>query len=119
MMAKQISQGHARALLGLPDPDAIRAGMARVIEEGLNVRQTEALVATGVPSVAKTRYRKDQAESPEASKAPHFVELEDHLKDRFGTAVMVRPRSKGRGQIVIDYNSHEDFERVSELIRGR
>jgi len=118
VMSKVISQGHARALLGLPDAEAIQLGLQRIIEEGLNVRQTEAMVSTGVPSVAKTRYRKDSAEFPPESRAPHFVELEDHLKTRFGTSVLIKTRTKGRGQIVIDYNSPEEFERVSELIRG-
>ena len=118
VMAKSISQGHGRALLGLGDQEAILLGLQRVIDEGLSVRQTEALVATGVPSAAKTRFRKDAAENSAATKAPHFLELESHLQTRFGTPVLVRPKSKGRGQIVIDYNSAEDFERVSELIRG-
>ncbi len=118
VMAKTISQGHARALLGLPDAEAIHLGLRQVIEEGLNVRQTEAMVATGTPSAAKTRYRKDPAESTSDAKAPHFVELEDHLKIRFGTSVLIKTRTKGRGQIVIDYNSPEEFERVSGLIRG-
>ena len=117
VMAKKISQGHARALLGLGEPDAILEGLRRVLDDGLNVRQTEALVSTGDPGVAKTRYRKDQAQSLEATRAPHFVELEDHLKDRFGTSVTIKNRSKGRGQIVIDYHSDEDFARVSGLFR--
>ena len=118
VMAKTISQGHARALLGLSDSEAIHLGLQRVVEEGLNVRQTEAMVSTGIPSIAKSRYRRDPAESTSESRAPHFVELEDHLKTRFGTSVLVKTRTKGRGQIVIDYNSLEEFERVSGLIRG-
>ena len=118
VMSKVISQGHARALLGLGEPAAILAGLARVIDEHLSVRQTEALVATGVPTESRSRIRKDPGELVETSKAPHFVELEDHLKARFGLSVIVRPRPKGRGQVVIDYNSHEEFERLSDLIRG-
>ena len=118
VMSKVISQGHARALLGLGEPAAILAGLARVVEDHLSVRQTEALVATGVPTESRSRIRKDPGESVETSKAPHFVELEDHLKERFGTSVVIRTRPKGKGQIVIDYNSHEEFERLSGLIRG-
>ena len=117
VMAKTISQGHARALLGLTDPEAILAGFRQVVTEGLNVRQTEALVATGVPTESKSRIRKDPGEAG-SSKAPHFLELEDHLKSRLGTSVLVKTRGKGRGQIVIDYNSAEEFDRVSEIIRG-
>ena len=118
VMSRTISQGHARALLGLGESEAILAGLTQVVEGGLSVRQTEALVATGLPTPAKKRYRKDEAEGSESARAPHFVELEDHLKDRFGTSVVVRSKAKGRGQIVIDYGSEEEFHRLSGLIRG-
>ncbi len=117
VLSKTITQGHARALLGLPDEDSRVAACRRVIADNLTVRQTEALVATGVPTASKPRIRKDQAEGSGA-KAPHFVELEEHLKVRFGTSVAVRPRSRDRGQIVIEYNSQEEYDRVAGLIRG-
>ncbi|MBX6311997.1 MAG: ParB/RepB/Spo0J family partition protein [Isosphaeraceae bacterium] len=119
--SKKITQGHARALLGLGDSAAQVAACARVIAENLSVRQTEALVSTGEPTPARPRIRKDPAHAdatPSGGKAPHFIELEAHLKDRFGTAVLIRPRSKERGQIVIEYNSQEEFDRITALIRG-
>jgi ParB family chromosome partitioning protein len=114
---KQITQGHARAILGLPDADSQREACRRVIAESLSVRQTEALVATGVPSASRTRVRRDPAHI-QAARPPHLVELEQHLHQRFGTLVSIRTRSANRGQIVIDYNSPEEFERVAALIRG-
>ncbi len=117
VMTKTITQGHARALLGLPDVDQRIAACRQVIAEGLTVRQTEALVATGIPTPSKTRIRKDSGQGG-AIKAPHFIELEEHLKVRFGTPVAVRPKSKDRGQIVIEYNSKDEYDRVSDLIRG-
>ena len=116
VMNRKISPGHARALLGLGDAEAITAGCLKVIAEGLSVRQVEGLVSSGSIG-ATTRVRKDSAEGT-PTKAPHFVELEDHLKERFSTAVSVKPRGKGRGQIIIEYQSHDEFERVSGLIRG-
>jgi ParB family transcriptional regulator, chromosome partitioning protein len=117
VMTKAITQGHARALLGLPDADSRIAACRQVIADNLTVRQTEALVSTGVPTPSKTRFRKDSGEAS-SIKPPHFVELEEHLKVRFGTPVVVRPRSKDRGQIVIEYNSQDEYERVAGLIRG-
>ena len=104
--AKQISQGHARAILGLSNPEEQIGACRRVISEGLSVRQTEALVATGIPTPSKTRIRKDPAHLPEA-KAPHFVEFEQRLHERFGTPVLVRTRSQDRGQISSDFNSKD------------
>jgi ParB family chromosome partitioning protein len=117
VMTKSISQGHARALLGFPDPEQRIAGCRQVIAQGLTVRQTEALVATGIPTPSKTRNRRDPAEGS-TPRAPHFVELEEQLKVRFGTPVAVRPKTRDRGQIVIEYNSKDEFDRVSDLIRG-
>lgn len=115
VMSKALTQGHARALLSLGDPQAMIDVGNRVIADGLTVRQTEALVSSGMPTPARTRTRKDPAESK--PREPHFVALEEHLKSRFGTPVAVRPRNRHRGQIVIEYNSAEEYERVSELIR--
>ncbi|WP_337175279.1 ParB/RepB/Spo0J family partition protein [Paludisphaera sp.] len=112
----EITQGHARALLGLPDAESQVAACRRVVAERLSVRQTEALVATGVPTPAKSRVRKDPAHA--SVKAPHIVELEQHLHQRFGTAVAIKARASGKGQVIIDYNSQEEFDRVCSLIRG-
>lgn len=120
LQAKQIAAGHARALLGLPDAPSQIAACQRVIEEGLSVRQTEALVATGDPGPGRARIRKDGPEPPrgETTRPPHFVDLENHLRDFFGTPVVVKSRSAQKGQIVIDFNNIEEFERVAALIRS-
>ena len=115
--SKQISQGHARALLGLPDADSITAACRKIIADNLSVRQTEALVATGVPTVARVRtVRIDGAHVD--TRAPHITELELHLREKFGTPVLIRAKSKERGQIVIDYNNSEELERITTLIKG-
>jgi ParB family chromosome partitioning protein len=119
--SKTISQGHARALLGLPDRDSQRAACKRIVADNLSVRQTEALVATGEPTPPRPRIRKDEAHTaatPATGRAPHFLELEERLHARFGTPVCIRVKARDRGQIIIDFNSQEDFERVSSLIRG-
>ena len=113
----EITQGHARALLGLPDQESQRAACRRVIAESLSVRQTEALVATGIPTPSRPRIRRDPGHAPEP-RAPHVVELEQQLHQRFGTAVLIRVRTPDRGQIIIDYSSQEEFDRVTSLIRG-
>ncbi len=118
---KKISQGHARALLGLDDAAQQIAACARIIAENLSVRQTEALVQTGEPTPAKTRIRKDPAHvdaTPSGGKAPHVLELEGSLRQRFGTPVLIRVKARDRGQIVIDFNTREEFERVSTMIQG-
>jgi ParB family chromosome partitioning protein len=112
--SRQISQGHARALLGLPDAESQIAACRRVISEELSVRQTEALVTTGIPTPARARIRKDPAHIAEP-KAPHFVELEQRLHQRFGAPVLIRARSPEKGQIIIDFSSRDEFDRLSSL----
>ena len=117
VLTKVITAGHARALLGLPDAEARVLACRQIIADSLTVRQTEALVATGAPTPSKARFRKDAGQGA-AVRAPHFVELEEHLKVRFGTPVAVRTRGKDRGQIVIEYNNQDEYDRVVGLIRG-
>ncbi len=119
--SKKISQGHARALLGLSDPEMQIGACQRIIAENLSVRQTEALVATGEPTPPKTRIRKDQAQeesTPRGGKTPHVLELEGQLRERFQTSVLIKVKGRERGQIVIDFNTQEEFERITGLIRG-
>jgi ParB family chromosome partitioning protein len=117
--SKKITQGHARALLGLSEADHQIGACQRIIAENLSVRQTEALVATGEPTPAKTRVRRDSAhEGGAANRAPHFVEVESTLRERFQAPVMVRVKGKERGQIVIDFQNQEEFDRITGLIRG-
>ena len=117
---KKISQGHARALLGLADAEGQVAACARIIAENLSVRQTEALVQTGEPTPSKARVRKDpaQGEATGGGKTPHVMELEGSLRQRFGTPVLIRVKARDRGQIVIDFNTREEFERVTAMIQG-
>ena len=121
LRSKKISQGHARALLGLEGHDNQVGACQRIIAEALSVRQTEALVATGEPTPARVRVRKDAAQpeaTPGGGKAPHVVEMEGHLKDRLGATVLVKVKGPDRGQIVIDFHSREQFDHLSGLIRG-
>jgi ParB family transcriptional regulator, chromosome partitioning protein len=121
LRSKRVTQGHARALLGLPDAEAQRGACQRVITEGLSVRQTEALVTSGEPSPARSRIRKDPPHddaTPAGGRAPHVLELEQVLHARFGTPVLIKVKGPERGQIIIDFKSQEEFHRVASLIRG-
>jgi ParB family chromosome partitioning protein len=116
--SKEISQGHARAILGLEDSAAQVSICQRIVAEHLSVRQTEALVTTGVPTPPRPRLRKDSAHLP-AAKAPHLLNLEQRLHHRLGTTVAIRPKNQERGQIVIDYDSRAELERLTALLAGR
>jgi ParB family chromosome partitioning protein len=120
--SKAISQGHARALLGLPDHEAMLGAFRRVVAEGLSVRQTEALVATGEPTAARVRkVRVDAAHATDEAPArpPHILDWERQIGERFGVAsVAIKAKTPDRGQIVIDYKSAEELDRIVALMRG-
>ncbi|RUL89035.1 ParB/RepB/Spo0J family partition protein [Tautonia sociabilis] len=116
VVSEQISPGHARALLAIQDPSEQAEACRRVIEEKLSVRQTEALVKTGQPTPSRGRVRIDAGHAP--VRPPHLSELEEHLKTRFETSVVIKVKGEDRGQIVIDFTSRDQFERISGLIRG-
>jgi ParB family chromosome partitioning protein len=118
---KKISPGHARALLALNDPAQQVDACSRIVNENLSVRQTETLVSTGEPGAARPRIRRDAGDPssvPSGGRAPHVLELEERLRQRFGTNVLVRVKARDRGQIVIDFNSQEELDRVTALIAG-
>ena len=106
----ELSAGHARALIGVPDP---LTAAKRIVEEGLNVRQTEALAhVEGVPE------RKPQKARGGGSKAPDTLALEKRVSDALGLAVSVNHREPG-GTVQIGYRNLEQLDEVMRrLARG-
>jgi ParB family transcriptional regulator, chromosome partitioning protein len=104
-----LSAGHARAVLGLDDPDAQERLAQRIVAEGLSVRSVEEIVAVG-GEVARDRPRR--VKKPVA---PKLEVLANRLAERFETRVKVDlGRSKGR--IVVEFGSIDDLERIVALM---
>jgi ParB family chromosome partitioning protein len=114
--AKEITQGHARALLGLEDNDSRIVAYRRVVSEHLSVRQTEALVASGAPTAPRQRVRRDPPHLHSA-KPPHRLDLEQKLHAYLSAAVSIRSKDAERGQIIIEYQTREEFDRLTALFQ--
>ncbi len=71
-------------------------------------------MSTGEPTPSRPRVRKDPGHGPDA-RPPHFLDFEQAMHRHLGTSVAVRARSAERGQIVIDYHSREEFDRLSRF----
>lgn len=100
-----ISMGHGRALLGLGDRDVLLSVYARVVAEGLSVRQTEEEVRRATEG-RKTRKTIKELPAP-------LVDVQDKLARHLGTRVMVKPRARGTGgKIVLEYYSAQDLDRL-------
>jgi ParB family transcriptional regulator, chromosome partitioning protein len=111
----QISAGHARALLPVDDPIRQTNLMQEIIAKGLSVRQVETLVKADAETKPDT---KDKAPAEPAQKTAHVQQLEDDLRQRFATRVAIKLRTADKGQIVIGFETNDDFERVLALLRG-
>lgn len=105
--AGQITEGHARALLGLKTAPSQAALLHTVVKTGLNVRQTEELV------------RKLSGERPPRTNqkpiSPEIAAIEEKLRDNLGTRVTLRTGKKG-GSIVIHYYSDEELDSIIDHI---
>jgi ParB family chromosome partitioning protein len=100
-----ISAGHARALLGLADPEAMDALATRIVAEGLSVRATEEAVAMAAAQqpAAKRRTRRISA--------PGVEELGSRLSDMFETKVQIQI-GRSKGKIVVEFGSVDDLQRI-------
>ncbi len=100
-----LSAGHARALLGLDDPEAQDHLAHRIVAEGLSVRVVEEIVLS---SIRLAKPRRSQAKQ---ELTPAMSDLADRLSDTFDTRVKVE-LGRRKGKIVIEFASPEDLERI-------
>ncbi len=107
-----IREGHARALLALPTPEAQLAALRTVVARALSVRQTEELVR---------RLKAERREpKPKQSLPPELQALEEDFRQRLGTKVQLFRNRKGRGRLVIHFYNQEDLEALYDaIIEGR
>ena len=112
---RQITMGHARALLGLSDAKAQEKLCDQIVAQGLSVRAVEEQVRN-----LQGRVTPVPREQKPAAQAPAWVtDLEKRFRERLGTKVQLRPGEKERGQIVISYHDRSELERLMELLAPR
>jgi ParB family transcriptional regulator, chromosome partitioning protein len=107
LIEERISEGHARALLALPTPEAQSAALRTVLAQELNVRQTEELIRrlSGERPIRK----------PKPAASPDITELEDRLRSSLGTKVKLRCGRNG-GIITIHYYSNEELDALTKRL---
>jgi ParB family chromosome partitioning protein len=112
---ERISAGHARSLLALGDAEAITSLSLRVAAEDLSVRETEEIVRRFIEAPAESGSKAKGAAAAEIPD-PNLAEVEEILSEQLATRVVIR-MGRRRGQVVIDFGSADDLERiVSEII---
>ena len=105
---KQLSAGHARALLPLEREEVMLKAAHTILEQQLSVRQTESLVK---------QLTKTPAEKPEKTPDIYVQDLERAMASLTGHKITIQPGAK-KGKITIEYYGNEDLEAVCEALKG-
>ena len=108
---EMISTGHARAILGIEDPEEQYEVAQRIFDEKLSVREVEKLVKNlHKPEKPKKKLNDD------VTMQVIYQDIEDKLKQRLSTKVTVTSKGEGSGKIEIEFYNHEDLDRLLDII---
>lgn len=109
----RLTNGHARALLGLEDTEKQYQAALRIVRDNLSVRDVEKLVKA---------MNKPERKKAEKEKGPDvdliYRQIEDRLKSIMGTKVIINRKDKNKGRIEIEYYSEEELERLIEMMEA-
>lgn len=113
LIDESISAGHARALINLPGEELQLFALEKILEENLSVRKVEALVkkliSEGIPS------KKSFTVKAKKNINSNLSDVEDKLRKIFGTKVQCKQTKDGGGEIIIEFYSNDELERLFEL----
>jgi ParB family chromosome partitioning protein len=109
--AGAISAGHARALVGLPTPEAQEQGLKVVLGRRLSVRDTEKWVRDYQPAQPKRRSQT----APASPKDGDVDEVLGRLQERYGDAVTVKGNSS-RGEVILRYSNSQELQELLDFL---
>jgi ParB family chromosome partitioning protein len=104
-----LEMGHARALLGLQGQEQVAAARS-VVARGMSVRQAEALVR-------RTIAQRDKPVTQTRAIDPNIRQLQDDLAEKLGARVQIQHSAKGKGKLVLSYNSLDELDGILSHIR--
>ncbi len=110
----ELTEGHARALLGLSDDEAILQAAGVVVSRGLSVRQTEELVRRLAEAKPQDEAAEGEGDDPDRA---YTDRLEQAFRGALGTKVALTRGRKG-GRLVISFYSDEELQSIYEQIVG-
>jgi ParB family chromosome partitioning protein len=109
---KEISMGHARALINIEDADVQEMIFDQILKYGFSVRKVEEIVR----SLSEEGDSSVQPKRKELSKA--YKDYKGHLGKLFGSRVGISVNGNGKGKIVIPFKSEQDLERIVKIIEN-
>ena len=104
----QISMGHAKPLISIPDQELQLKALLRIVEKGLSVRETEKL--------ARDIQNPPKKEDAAISLPDNLQNAGLRLHEKVGTPVSIKSNTKGAGSLVIKFNSGADLERILRIL---
>ena len=109
---KELSEGHARAILSVENPDEQYKIALKIFNDKMSVRDVEKYIK----NLNKPK-NEHKAEVNETLKAI-YVKLEEELKEKLGTKVSISSKGEdGSGKLEIEFYSHDDLERITDLLK--
>jgi ParB family transcriptional regulator, chromosome partitioning protein len=110
----KITMGHARALITLPNERTQMRLYEKIVDGGLSVRKVEDIVRAAQQPKKKSGSHKESGNTSSTIQS-----LEEQLRQALGTKVKVRTKGQGRGEIIIEYYSLDDFDRLMDLFTDK
>jgi len=110
---ERLSVGHAKVILGLADEKNQKFAAEKIIKDGLNVRQTEGLVAKLQNRGSKSVTQPESVAAPVGD--PHVEDVESKLREIFATKVQLK-YAQGKGSVEISFFSDAELERILQIL---
>ena len=113
--SEKLSMGHARALLGIDDPDVQRSLANKIIEKGFSVRETERAIKKIISGV-----KPESANvSVNLQEDPNLKSAEVKLQRRLSSKVQIVINQTGGGKVEIKFYDQRDLNRIYDIIMGK
>lgn len=111
---EKLTMGHARAILGVDDPEIQRKVAQNIIDQGLSVRETERAIKRIIGGESLTQVAENRTET-QANDA-NIRAAESKLRRRLGSQVRIVLGNKGKGKIEIEFYNEDDLQRIYDVI---
>jgi len=109
----KLAEGHARALLGAPDPAALEHLADKAVRGKMSVRQVEGLVRAARKAQSGEATPADEREKQKAAKTANLRDLEQRLTQHLGLRVEIEDEGN-KGRVVVHYGNLDDFDQLLE-----
>lgn len=111
-----VSMGHARALAGMDDVMLQLSIFKDIVNKDLSVRQVENIVKKIGEKPSKEDSKKTKKDD-QKKLSPQLRKYQDEIASYFSTKAQIRETGKGKGEIILNYYTNDDLERILELMR--